>query len=122
MSIVDEIIYGTNKIIQIWNVSKFECPNKKKKEKEKEKENKKKRKKKFKYCIECKYERKYEKIYEKKYKLFRRFCYCLLEQKLTQIRTLETEIATLKSAIVPPADKSVFLNEISIFCKDILFD
>ena len=101
-----DYLVKTLKIIQIWNLSKFDFPKKKKK----------------KPCIECKYERKYEKIYEKKYKLERRVCYCLLEQKLSQIRTLETEIATLKSSIVPPPDKSVFLNEISIFCRDILFD
>jgi hypothetical protein len=119
MRILDEIIYGTNQIIQIWNLSKFECPNKKENKKE---NGKKERRKKFKYCIECKYERKYEKIYKKKYKIERKACYCLLEQKLSQIRRLETEIANLKSALVPPADKSVFLNEISIFCRDILFN
>lgn len=116
MNILDEIIYGTNKIINL--ITKKE--NEKAKEKAKEKE--KKRKKNFKYCIECKYDRKYEKIYKKKYSLARRACYCLLEQKLSQIRRLETEIAVLKSTLVPPADKSVFLNEISIFCRDILLN
>ena len=105
MNILDELFYGTMKIIQIWKLSNLKNNIKKKK-----------------HCIECKYERKYDKIYEKKYKIKRRACYCLLEQKLSQIRTLETEIAVLKSATQPPADKSVFLNEISIFCRDILFD
>lgn len=49
--------------------------------------------------------------------------YCMiLEQKLEQIRTLEAEIVTLKSGNVAPSDTSVFINEISILCRDILFD
>ncbi len=121
MNILDEIIYGTNKIINLITKKENEKENEKENKKEKEKEKEKKIKKNFKYCIECKYDRKYEKIYKKKYSLARRACYCLLEQKLSQIRSLEREIAVLKS-VTPTADKSVFLNEISIFCRDILLN
>jgi len=71
-------------------------------------------------CIECKYNRKYARKYEKKYKSFRSALYCLLEQKMAQIRSLESENASLKNT--QPVDKSVFIREIAIMCRDILFD
>ena len=67
-------------------------------------------------CNKCKYNREYARKYKKKYKS----CYCLLEHKMEQIRILETENAALKN--IKPKEKSVFINEISIFCRDILFD
>lgn len=71
-------------------------------------------------CNKCKYNREYARKCEKKYKSLRESCYCLLGKKMEQIRTLETENAALKN--IKEKEKSVFINEISIFCRDILFD
>ena len=65
-----------------------------------------------------KYDNKYKRIYERKCKSFKA---ALLEQKIEQIRILENEIAELKSKL-PTADKSIFIKEIAILCRDILFD
>ena len=69
-------------------------------------------------CSKCKYNRGCARKYKKKYKS----CYCLLEKKMEQIRVLETENAALRNIEDKKKEKSVFINEISIFCRDILFD
>jgi hypothetical protein len=73
-------------------------------------------------CTKCKYNRKYARLYEKKYKTMRTKCYCLLEKKIEQIRVLESENAALRNIEDKKKDKSVFINEISILCRDIMFD
>jgi hypothetical protein len=75
-------------------------------------------------CVECKYERKQkcvERKYERKQKCMERkcnscriACYRMLERKMARIRTLESEIAALT------ADKSVFIQEFAVLCRNIL--
>ena len=75
-------------------------------------------------CSKCKYNHEYAQKYRKKYKSLRSSCYCLLEKKMEQIRSLETENAALRNIKDKDKDKdkSIFINEISIMCRDILFD
>jgi len=111
MNIFDDIFYELTKILNQKLSEIIEPIVKHKTEEQGKSKNK---------CSKCKYNREYARKYEKKYKSLRLTCYCLLEKKMEQIRVLESENAALRN--IKDKDKSVFINEISILCRDIMFD